>query len=136
VDASIYDCANDEVAAKAVKFAKKRIKKGYPDTYIMQEVNSDNALNLNIKSGLFAKGDESVIDSSQWVEGVYMSKESSKPTVVQIYSVLDPQPKELNEARGLITSSYQTYLEKQWIEELRKKYPVQLDEAVFKSINK
>ncbi|MDC1222108.1 peptidylprolyl isomerase [Salibacteraceae bacterium] len=136
VDASIYDCADDAVAAKAVKYANKRIKKGYTDTYIMQELNNDNALNVNIKSGLFAKGDESIIDNSPWVEGIYTSKESTKPSVVQVYSVINPQPKELNEARGLITSAYQSYLEKQWIEELKKKYPVQLDEAVFKSINK
>ena len=136
VDASIYDCANTDVANKVVKYAKKRVKKGYTDTYIMQQLNDENALNLNIKSGLYAKSVDAIIDKTPWVVGVYTLNEFDKPTVVQVYSVIDPQPKGLNEARGLITSAYQSYLEGQWIDELRKKYPVILDETVFQSINK
>jgi len=136
VDASIYECANEQVAKKVEKLTKKRVKKGYTDAYIMQEINEDNALNLNIRSGLFAKSDDAIIDKTPWVPGTYTIQDSGKPTLVQVYDVKQPQPKALNEARGLITSAYQSHLEEMWIQELRSKYQVQVDQKVFESINK
>ena len=41
-----------------------------------------------------------------------------------------------NEARGLVTNDYQEILEKKWDEELKKKYPVVVDEKVLQSISK
>ncbi|NTW32702.1 MAG: hypothetical protein HGB12_08775 [Bacteroidetes bacterium] len=42
--------------------------------------------------------------------------------------------KSLTEARGLITSDYQAYLEKEWISNLKKKYPVEINKSVFETI--
>jgi peptidyl-prolyl cis-trans isomerase SurA len=43
-------------------------------------------------------------------------------------------PKTLDEARGLVTTDYQAWLEKEWIESLKKKYPVTVREDVFSTI--
>ncbi len=40
------------------------------------------------------------------------------------------------EARGLVINEYQTLLEEQWIAELRKQYPVKVNEAVFQALLK
>jgi peptidyl-prolyl cis-trans isomerase SurA len=40
------------------------------------------------------------------------------------------------EAKGLVISDYQALLEKNWNEELMKKYPVKIDEEVLKTIIK
>ncbi len=40
------------------------------------------------------------------------------------------------EARGLVINDYQNVLEQQWVAELRKKYPVKVNEVVFKEIAK
>ena len=47
--------------------------------------------------------------------------------------VMDPEPKELSEAKGVITADYQNYLEEQWISELRAKYEVSINEEVVES---
>lgn len=40
-------------------------------------------------------------------------------------------PKQLDEAKGLITSDYQNYLEKEWVKELRAKFPVKVNTKNF-----
>jgi peptidyl-prolyl cis-trans isomerase SurA len=48
--------------------------------------------------------------------------------------MLQPEPKTLDEARGLVTADYQTYLEKEWIKELKEKYPVAVNEDVLEKV--
>ena len=62
-----------------------------------------------------------------------ISQEGSDSFVI-LKSVRPPEPKELKEARGQITSDYQNYLEKQWIEELMQKYPVDVDKSLLSRI--
>jgi peptidyl-prolyl cis-trans isomerase SurA len=47
-----------------------------------------------------------------------------------------PSPRTYEEARGLVINDYQNDLENRWIDELRKKYPVTINESVFKSLPK
>jgi peptidyl-prolyl cis-trans isomerase SurA len=54
--------------------------------------------------------------------------------VVRIKEVLSPSVKPLNEVRGLVTSDYQQYLERNWISELENKYQVVINRETFNSI--
>jgi peptidyl-prolyl cis-trans isomerase SurA len=47
-----------------------------------------------------------------------------------------PSPRTFEEARGLVINDYQNELENQWIESLKKKYPVVISEAVFRTLPK
>jgi peptidyl-prolyl cis-trans isomerase SurA len=40
------------------------------------------------------------------------------------------------EAKGLVINDYQNKLEDNWIESLKKKYPIKINEAVFQSVVK
>jgi peptidyl-prolyl cis-trans isomerase SurA len=44
------------------------------------------------------------------------------------------EPRDFNAARGFVLNDYQAYLEENWLKELRKKYPVKINEAVLKSL--
>jgi peptidyl-prolyl cis-trans isomerase SurA len=59
---------------------------------------------------------------------------SSFVSVINIY----PQrsPRNFEDARGFVINDYQNYLEEKWITELKKKYPVAVNEAVFKTLVK
>jgi peptidyl-prolyl cis-trans isomerase SurA len=46
----------------------------------------------------------------------------------------DPSPRSFSEARGLVINDYQNELENNWLTELKKKYPVRVDEAVFRTL--
>jgi peptidyl-prolyl cis-trans isomerase SurA len=52
--------------------------------------------------------------------------------IIQEYATASPKTYE--EARGLVINDYQDELENEWIGELKKKYPVVIDEAVFKTL--
>ena len=59
-----------------------------------------------------------------------------KVYVIKVNELLLPRNKEFNEAKGIITSDYQNYLEKKWLEELNKKYKITINESVLYSIGK
>jgi peptidyl-prolyl cis-trans isomerase SurA len=42
----------------------------------------------------------------------------------------------LKEELGIVTSDYQDYLEKQWIAQLKKKYPLVVNKDVFARLEK
>jgi peptidyl-prolyl cis-trans isomerase SurA len=92
----------------------------------------DSTLNLKIEKSKFSKGDNDVVDAIEWVPGIKPAQDRDGSIVlVYVNGAINPEPKMLNEARGLITADYQNFLEKVWLEELRNKYNVEINEDVF-----
>jgi peptidyl-prolyl cis-trans isomerase SurA len=54
--------------------------------------------------------------------------------VVKVNAYMPAGPKMLDETRGPVASKYQEQLEKEWIESLRNRYSVTVNESVMKSI--
>ncbi|OFY89922.1 MAG: hypothetical protein A3K10_16145 [Bacteroidetes bacterium RIFCSPLOWO2_12_FULL_31_6] len=54
--------------------------------------------------------------------------------LVKIVNVIDSEPKKINEVKGLVTSDYQNFLEKEWVSELKAKYKVEVDKEVLKQV--
>jgi peptidyl-prolyl cis-trans isomerase SurA len=54
--------------------------------------------------------------------------------IIKVYT--ESTPRSFNEAKGLVMNDYQTGLEDQWIQDLRKKYPVVIDQKVLAEISK
>ena len=54
--------------------------------------------------------------------------------ILQLYPA--GQQRSFEEARGLVINEYQNHLEEKWIEELKKKYPLKVNDTVFKSLLK
>ncbi len=91
---------------------------------IEQQVNAKKPLSLEITDGLFQKGDNTFVDQVKWEKGTYPLANNGRVVQVEITKVEDPRAKTFDEARGQVIADYQNYLEKQWIEKLRKQYPV------------
>ena len=45
-------------------------------------------------------------------------------------------PRNFDDARGYVINDYQIFLEQQWIDQLKKKYPIKVNETVFRSLIK
>lgn len=134
VNAVVYTCANKEIADNCRKLLRK---KNMTPSAIADEINKDSQLNLTVKEGKFSKGDNDVVDTVKWVKGVTPDiNKNGQVSFVDIKEVIAPSPKSLEEAKGLVTADYQSFLEKEWIEGLRKKYPVTVNEQVISAIGK
>jgi peptidyl-prolyl cis-trans isomerase SurA len=54
--------------------------------------------------------------------------------ILKVYP--EPMQRSFNEAKGLLISDYQTQLEDKWVAELKKKYPVVINQKVLAEISK
>jgi peptidyl-prolyl cis-trans isomerase SurA len=131
LDASIYTVKDIQSVPKI----KNLIKSGLSDNDLQKEIHNDSLKIVTIESSKFSKKDNKLIDSIAWVPGFSQDIINNGSTIfVYVRKVLKPEPKELNEARGLITADYQNYLEKEWIAALRSKYPVLVKRDVLAKI--
>lgn len=135
VDAVIYKCSNEKIAKKVEKLIKAKAKKGYSNEDILKQINKDSQLNLTIEEGKFAKEQNELVAKAKWEnKAITKLNNENEVVLIEVKEVLAPQPKLLDEVRGLVTSDYQNKLEKEWVETLRKKYPVKIHKEVLSKL--
>ncbi|MCR4738277.1 MAG: peptidylprolyl isomerase [Bacteroidales bacterium] len=98
----------------------RELVKEFHDGMLLYEINAQKVWNA-------------AIQDSVGLERYYESVKTEYP-VAQPNDSLQYKP--LSEIRAIIINRYQDVLEKQWLKELKAKYPVVVDEQVFKSILK
>ena len=90
-----------------------------------------------VRKGYYQKGDNQYVDQTEWKVGVrneIPSAVDESTTIVCIRELRQPEPKTLKEARGLVTSDYQVELEQQWVQSLKERYPVKINEKVLDKV--
>ena len=135
VDATIYTCENENVAKNVSKILKKKAKKGYSNEDIIKMINTESQLSLKIDEGKYSKKDNDSVDKASWKKGSSSTIKTDKSVVIVIVNnILEAEPKQLNEIKGLITSDYQSDLEKEWVKSLEAKYEVEVNKEVLKLV--
>jgi peptidyl-prolyl cis-trans isomerase SurA len=80
------------------------------------------------------------VSAGRFTEYISTTSSSNKDNPVQFAYIIreyaNSSPRTFSEARGLVINDYQNELENKWIEELKKKYPVSMNENVFKTLPK
>ena len=102
-------------------------------------IQRDSISAVFVRKGYYQKGDNQYVDKTEWKVGernVIPSTVDQSTTIVCIRELRDPEPKTLKEARGLVTSDYQMELEQQWVESLKERYPVKINEKVLDKVRK
>ena len=132
VEATTYICKD----AKTAKAVRKMAGKNASDKDIMAKFNQDSVELVMVKTSLYMPGQDSNVDNMNKTPGIGADilNADGSITFVKLNKVIAPTPKTLDEARGYVISAYQDQLEKEWIEELHKKYPVTIDQKVFNSM--
>ena len=92
-------------------------------------LNTQNPLAVQVQQRSFQKGDNKAVDQFlSSAPGTYTTQQDGRYYAIIVDKQLPAGPKTLAEARGQATSDYQNYLEKQWIGQLREKYPVKINQ--------
>jgi len=124
-------------ADKAKSIVEKSIRKNWPETELFKNLYklTKDSTAISIHTDKYEKGDSKFVDASQWKQGLsYQTTENGQINFVIVRRTLTPEPKELKEAKGMITADYQNYLEKEWIKTLRSTYPFTVNEEELKAI--
>lgn len=90
-------------------------------------------------SGRYELSQLPVVDRTNFTKGLFTApvKNANDGSysfnyIVNVYN--NPSQRSFEDSRGMVISDYQQVLEEKWIAELRKKYPVVVNEAVFQTI--
>ncbi|SHE79585.1 peptidyl-prolyl cis-trans isomerase SurA [Mariniphaga anaerophila] len=123
----VISCKNEAARQEAENYFEANM----PPTEIEDLINKEEQL-IRIESGAWEKGTNSTVDYYVW-NGTKPAGFNPELTFVR-GDVFPPEPKTLDEARGLYISEYQNYLEQNWIKALRKKYKIKVNKKLLKSI--
>ncbi len=96
---------------------------------------NDSVITIKVNKGLYAEGDNKMVDHYHFKSNDNYKVDEKFPFVI-LYGNNINQPEEYTDARGLVTADYQEYLEVQWIQALREKYPYRINEKVLRKIQK
>lgn len=134
VVADIFTISKRKAAEKLQKKATK-----WDNDKLLRKINkkyADSIPVVTLQTVTVEKNVNPYVDSTGWVIGVspiYTTPDSTFK-VVRIKERLTPMPKKLNEARGAYISDYQQYLDKKWIESLRRKYTIEVNTSYLQKL--
>jgi len=133
LDVDIYS-SSDEITTKQVQTLLMR---GEESATIKKQINSEGKINVITVSDVFE------IDQSELPEDLIPEKGVSDIklndgfyVVVNIKEVIEPTLKEFDEVRGTVISDFQTEIEEKWMQSLRDKYEVKINNKSLKKLKK
>jgi peptidyl-prolyl cis-trans isomerase SurA len=136
INLSIYTFEDENLLKKVISIARKRAKKPISVLAVQTSLcGSDTIKCIQIEDKKLEKDDDSLNKEILWQKGYSLQqKAGNKMKVFWVNDIIPPEPKRLNETKGLVTADYQTYLEKEWIKSLRNKYEIVVHKDVLDKI--
>lgn len=97
--------------------------------------NAEEPLSIQVTEGLYQKDDNKVIDLlKDWKPGTYTIENNGRTNYVIVDAIESPRQKTFEEARGAVISDYQNFLEKQWIDSMKTKTKIEIDDSLVKKL--
>ena len=125
----LVQTTNDSVAS----LIRERAAALAPDT-LVQTLRKEFKGSIGIDRVLVSKGTNAMVDNIMF-GGPEVQPSNSK---YQVYFMIDPrvltEPEEAADVKGLVTSDYQNEFQTAWENELRRKYPVKVNEKVLRQV--
>lgn len=125
----ILSAKNDSVAS-AVKAAIPTFGKDTLTTALHNKFGNE----IKMERMLFAQGENDVVDRVVFKQNKEVAKTNKYPVSFVLEGGIIEQPQEVADVKGPVTSDYQDVREKQWLKDLKQKYPVVIYKNVLKKI--
>ena len=133
IDAIIATCYNK----KDIKVVQELLKSQVAIEDIKEQLNTNGKVNVIFTTGVFEKDHQALPIKLEFKEGQSkILKHNDSYSIVVVNKILPKSLKSYEEARGPVMSDYQAYKEKQWLETLREKYDVQVNQKVLDNVKK
>ena len=121
---------------KAVANCVKKLKFEAWNEALRTTFNGDSIIRIRVEKGLFKKGDNALIDRECFkVADAKVDSVKGYP-IDAVYGKMLKKPEDYTDVRGQVTADLQDEMERFWVADLRKKYPVTIYENVLKTVNK
>ncbi|MCI6702647.1 MAG: peptidylprolyl isomerase [Prevotella sp.] len=96
--------------------------------------NNDSVIRIRVEKGIFKKGDNKLIDKEIFKTNATVTPLKEYP-LDAVYGTLLTNPKVYSDVKGMVVADYQDEMEKAWIQELRRKYNVNVNQSVLQTVN-
>jgi peptidyl-prolyl cis-trans isomerase SurA len=120
---------------KAVKDCVKKVPFDQWAEKLRKTFNNDSIIRIRVEKGIFKKGDNALVDREVFKQTAEVKTLKDYPIDATYGKLLKKGPETYEDVRSLVTADYQDELEKQWVAQLRKKYAVEVNKDVLKTVN-
>lgn len=124
----------DKATEKAVKKCVKKLDFELWKETLRSSFNNDSVIRIRVELGRFKPGDNKWIDQKVFNKTVKPEKNKDYP-IENIFGKLLKAPENYHDVRTQLVADYQEFLEKQWVEQLRKRYQVVVNNDVLATVN-
>jgi len=133
LDATVYECKDEHVAVQV--YGMLVSADTITSKEVLEVINKDSEPNHKVRKNKFEVAQTPYLQDRNFTPGLNpVYSMDGKWYVVKVAAVLAPAPKEFNEAKGLATSDFQAFLEKKWLEALRLKHKIVINEDALYQI--
>ena len=101
---------------------------------IQQTFNQDSTIRVSVDKNIFKRGDHPLVDCQ-----VFKTKGQVKPLTDFPYAATFgkklKKPQSYQDVEAQVVADYQEELEKQWVQRLRRKYPISVHRDILATVN-
>jgi peptidyl-prolyl cis-trans isomerase SurA len=127
---------------KAVKRCVKNLPFDQWTEALRTTFNPDSVIRIRVEKGLFKPGDNETIDRLVFKTGntskssrASSSSNASYP-IDAVFGKKLKRPDNYEDVRQQVVEDLQDYLEQEWVDTLRRRYQVEVNQEVLKTVNK
>lgn len=129
----MIDCKDAKAEKAARKIAPKLLDGSLTPEQFENLLNKKIKDNVYVIEGVYTKNNApEMVKNTNFEIGVGKTEtKDGKPKFIIVEKSLPADYKEIKDAKGLIISDYQTYLEQEWVKQLKQTYPVSINKEIM-----
>ncbi len=101
---------------------------------VAESFEKEEKRSIRMELGIYAVGDNNWVDYLVFGQGAGGDKREQLPFVDVVGKVIE-SPETYTDVKGAVIDDYNKYKEQKWVKKLRRKYDVEINEEVLKTVN-
>ena len=120
---------------ETIKQALELLKKNSPTKDIKEKLNTKETINVMATEGVFEQDAAALPKNTKMEVGISeIVKQGDYYFVTKIDKIIPSTTKTFEESKGKVINDYQTFLEQNWVSELKKEFTITTNKEVFEKV--